>query len=133
MDVVLLAFVLIFALLTLVSVGFAVWQLATWQRYDAIVVRHHITRSTKGRRRSQAFYHPVVRFRTEEGEDVLRVLHTGTWTTNYDRGTRVVLLGARSTSLWMLIYDFDSLGAFPATFAGLTLFAAALFYFVARS
>lgn len=95
----------------------ALRQLLYWPKARAEIVRYTITRDEGGQR----FYHPVLRFCTEEGIAVTTISSWGAWRRPWAAGTCVVIRYNPANPQWAEISCFANLWCLPLAFGGLAV------------
>lgn len=77
------------------------WPVATAQ-----ILRYQIKRRID-QEGGQPFYHPVVRFETADGQQILTISYSGTWRRRWSAGQTVSLYYNPANPLWVEIGWFD--------------------------
>jgi hypothetical protein len=101
----------------------AIRVLRFWPQASATVVRYSIRRSDE-----QPFYHPVVRFQTADGCQVLTISNSGWWTRRWPIGAVLPVRYNSANPRWIEVISVSNLWGFalPLVVFGFLAFVAVM-------
>ena len=106
-------------------VGIGVWslihavrQIMYWPKTTAVVLRYWVTRS-ENEPDGQRFYHPVLKFKTSDDQNLIAISPSGYWRKTWSTGSVVAVRYNPENPRWTEIASLWNLWAIPLTFIGL--------------
>jgi hypothetical protein len=102
------------------AVGFwslyhAIRQILVWPKTKAVVLRYCIRRS-ENKPSGQPFYHPVLRFDTQDARSITTISSWGSWRRVWPQGATIVIRYNPTNPKWAEIATFVNIWVMPLTF-----------------